>query len=47
MCNSPRVSQKDENIPEYLRMEYSVVQMTTTPAKHGTCIKRCVVRDKK
>lgn len=47
MCNSPRVSQKDENIPEYLKLKHSVVQVTTIPVKHAICIKRCVVWDKK
>lgn len=34
MCNSSRVPQRDENIPEYLRLEHSAVQVTTIPEKH-------------
>lgn len=45
MCNSSRVPQRDENIPEYL--EYTVVQVTTIPEKYVICIKRCVARDNK
>lgn len=48
VCVTPLGSlKKDENIPEYLRLKHSVVQVTTIPVKHAICIKRCVVRDKK